>query len=135
MPRRMTDPAQALRDFRPSKEYFIGIDSDGCVFDSMEIKHKECFTPMFIKHFNLQAVSKYAREVWEFVNLYSKTRAGRKRMLFARRRIASSSQNARRKGISRIQRIGTSTIASSASGQNSTKRINHNKMTAIPIMR
>src|SRR5215213_3794873 len=70
----MTDPAHALRDFRPSKEFFIGIDSDGCVFDSMEIKHKECFTPMFIKHFGLQAVSKYAREVWEFVNLYSKTR-------------------------------------------------------------
>jgi phosphoglycolate phosphatase-like HAD superfamily hydrolase len=70
----MSDPAQLLRDFRPSKEFFIGIDSDGCIFDSMEIKHKECFTPMFIKHFDLQAVSKYAREVWEFVNLYSKTR-------------------------------------------------------------
>jgi phosphoglycolate phosphatase-like HAD superfamily hydrolase len=40
----------------------------------MEIKHKECFTPMFIKHFHLQAVSKYARECWDFVNLYSKTR-------------------------------------------------------------
>ena len=70
----MSDPAQILRDFKPSKEFFIGIDSDGCVFDSMEIKHKECFAPMFIKHFGLQAVSKYAREVWEFVNLYSKTR-------------------------------------------------------------
>jgi phosphoglycolate phosphatase-like HAD superfamily hydrolase len=70
----MSDPAQVLRDFKPSKEFFIGIDSDGCIFDSMEIKHKECFAPMFIKHFNLQPVSKYAREVWEFVNLYSKTR-------------------------------------------------------------
>ena len=70
----MSDPAQVLRDFKPSKEFFVGIDSDGCIFDSMEIKHKECFTPMFIKHFELQAVSKYAREVWEFVNLYSKTR-------------------------------------------------------------
>ena len=70
----MSDPAQALRDFKPTKEFFIGIDSDGCIFDSMEIKHKECFTPMFIKHFRLQAVSKYAREVWDFVNLYSKTR-------------------------------------------------------------
>ena len=40
----------------------------------MEIKHKECFAPMFVKHHNLQAVSKYAREVWDFVNLYSKTR-------------------------------------------------------------
>jgi phosphoglycolate phosphatase-like HAD superfamily hydrolase len=70
----MSDPAQVLRDFKPTKEFFVGIDSDGCIFDSMEIKHKECFAPMFIKHFALQAVSKYAREVWEFVNLYSKTR-------------------------------------------------------------
>ncbi len=70
----MTDPAQVLKDFKPTKEFFVGIDSDGCIFDSMEIKHKECFTPMFIKHFGLQPVSKYAREVWDFVNLYSKTR-------------------------------------------------------------
>jgi len=70
----MSDPAQVLRDFRPAKEFFVGIDSDGCIFDSMEIKQKECFAPMYIKHFELQAVSKYAREVWEFVNLYSKTR-------------------------------------------------------------
>ena len=70
----MNDPARVLRDFKPSREFFIGIDSDGCIFDSMEIKHKECFTPLYIKHFHLQAVSKYAREVWDFVNLYSKTR-------------------------------------------------------------
>src|SRR5260221_11852108 len=68
------DPAQRLRDFKPAKDFFVGIDSDGCVFDSMEIKHKECFAPMFIKHFRLQASSKYARETWEFVNLYSKSR-------------------------------------------------------------
>src|ERR1700761_7835631 len=65
---------EAWRDFKPEKKFFIGIDSDGCVFDSMEVKHKECFAPMFIKHFKLQPVSKYAREIWEFVNLYSKTR-------------------------------------------------------------
>src|ERR1700744_3312615 len=68
------DASQALRDFKPAKKFFVGIDSDGCVFDSMEIKHKECFTPMFVKHFRLQAVSKYAREAWDFVNLYSKSR-------------------------------------------------------------
>ena len=66
--------AQSLKNFKPNKEFFVGIDSDGCVFDSMEIKHKECFGPMFIKYFQLQAASKYAREVWEFVNLYSRTR-------------------------------------------------------------
>jgi len=68
------DPQKILKDFKPSKEFFIGIDSDGCVFDSMEIKHKECFCPNFIKYFELQKISKYAREAWDFVNLYSKTR-------------------------------------------------------------
>ena len=69
----MSDP-QILKDLKPTKEFFIGIDSDGCVFDTMELKHKECFAPMFIKHFRLQTASKYAREVWDFVNLYSKSR-------------------------------------------------------------
>ena len=40
----------------------------------MEPKHKECFCPAFINHFNLQSVSKYAREAWDFVNLYSQDR-------------------------------------------------------------
>ena len=57
-----------------ARDFFIGIDSDGCVFDTMEIKQKECFCPAFIKHFGLQAASKYARQVWEFVNLYSRDR-------------------------------------------------------------
>lgn len=70
----MSNPADKLRNLTPKNNFFIGIDSDGCVFDSMEIKHKECFCPAFINHFNLQAVSKYARETWEFVNLYSRTR-------------------------------------------------------------
>ena len=60
--------------FTQTKDFFVGIDSDGCVFDTMEIKHKECFCPAFINHMELQSVSKYARQVWEFVNLYSKTR-------------------------------------------------------------
>jgi phosphoglycolate phosphatase-like HAD superfamily hydrolase len=70
----MTHSRQALIDLKPTKEFFIGIDSDGSVFDTMETKHKECFIPMLIKHLNLQAVSKYARETWDFVSLYSKTR-------------------------------------------------------------
>ena len=65
---------QDLKNLTPQKEFFIGIDSDGCVFDSMEPKHKECFCPAFINNFNLQSVSKYAREVWDFVNLYSQSR-------------------------------------------------------------
>lgn len=66
--------ANPLAELKPQHEFFVGIDSDGCAFDSMEIKHKECFCPNIIKHWNLQAVSKYAREAVEFVNLYSKWR-------------------------------------------------------------
>ncbi|MBD3316896.1 MAG: HAD hydrolase-like protein [Chitinivibrionales bacterium] len=66
--------ARQLDELKPHNEFFIGVDSDGCAFDTMEIKHKECFCPQYIGHFGLQAVSKYARETWEFVNLYSKTR-------------------------------------------------------------
>ena len=61
-------------DYRPQHDFLIGIDSDGCAFDTMELKHKECFIPNTIKFWNLQGVSKYAREACEFVNLYSKSR-------------------------------------------------------------
>lgn len=70
----MTSPKEILKALVPHKEFFIGIDSDGCAFDTMEIKQKECFCPNFIRYFSLQSVSKYARETWEFVNLYSKSR-------------------------------------------------------------
>src|SRR4051794_9399533 len=63
-----------LGRFTRRHDFLIGIDSDGCAFDTMEIKHKECFIPNFVKHMGLQSVSKYAREACEFVNLYSKWR-------------------------------------------------------------
>jgi phosphoglycolate phosphatase-like HAD superfamily hydrolase len=65
------EAARPLAELEPRHEFFIGIDSDGCAFDTMEIKHKECFIPNIIKHWGLQPVSKYAREAAEFVNLYS----------------------------------------------------------------
>jgi phosphoglycolate phosphatase-like HAD superfamily hydrolase len=61
-------------EFSPKHDFLVAIDSDGCVFDTMELKHKECFIPNLINYFNLQAISKYARQVAEFVNLYSKSR-------------------------------------------------------------
>lgn len=63
-----------LEEFKPEHDFFVGIDSDGCAFDTMEIKHKECFIPNIIKYWDLQPISKYAREAAEFVNLYSKWR-------------------------------------------------------------
>ena len=68
------DHRSPLREFLQSHDFFIGIDSDGCAFDTMEVKHKECFIPNIIKYYGLAAISKYARETAEFVNLYSKHR-------------------------------------------------------------
>ena len=63
-----------LKDFKKSKDYLVCIDSDGCVFDNMELKHKECFCPATVNVWNLQGVSRYVREAADFVNLYSETR-------------------------------------------------------------
>lgn len=68
------EAARPLAELKPRHAFFVGIDSDGCAFDTMEIKHKECFIPNIIKYWELQPVSKYAREAAEFVNLYSKWR-------------------------------------------------------------
>lgn len=61
-------------EITPRHSFLVGIDSDGCAFDTMEVKHKECFIPNTINCYDLQGVSKFAREAAEFVNLYSKSR-------------------------------------------------------------
>lgn len=67
-----------LSNYKPSHKYMICIDSDGCAFDTMELKHKECFCPATIQVWGLQPISKYVRAAWEYSNLYSKDR-GRSR--------------------------------------------------------
>src|SRR3990172_7506346 len=61
-------------EIKKQNVFLVGIDSDGCAFDTMEVKHKECFIPNIVQHYGLAGVSKYAREAAEFVNLYSKSR-------------------------------------------------------------
>jgi hypothetical protein len=68
------EAAQPLVDFVPTHRFFVGIDSDGCAMDAMDIKHQECFTPCYIKHWDLQPVSTLARQTALFVNLGSVTR-------------------------------------------------------------
>jgi phosphoglycolate phosphatase-like HAD superfamily hydrolase len=65
------EPPAAPIEFVKSCDFFVGIDSDGCAFDTMEVKHKECFIPNIIKSYGIAAISKFVREVAEFVNLYS----------------------------------------------------------------
>ncbi len=63
-----------LSNLKQTKSTFVGIDSDGCVFDTMEVKQKDCFHPLILSQWNLKPIEKYVRESAEFVNLYSKTR-------------------------------------------------------------
>ncbi|UCH09917.1 MAG: HAD hydrolase-like protein [Fidelibacterota bacterium] len=70
----MHDPQAELTHLEPEHEFLIAIDSDGCAFDTMEIKHKECFIPNIIRCWDLHPVAKYVREAAEFVNLYSRWR-------------------------------------------------------------
>jgi phosphoglycolate phosphatase-like HAD superfamily hydrolase len=60
-----------LIDFKPKFSTFVGIDSDGCVFDTMEIKQKQCFHGLIVSQWKLESIEKYMRESAEFVNLYS----------------------------------------------------------------
>lgn len=68
------DRVAQLKNLPKRHDFLICLDSDGCVFDTMELKHQQCFCPAFIEHFGLQAVSPSVREVWLFVNLYSQHR-------------------------------------------------------------
>jgi phosphoglycolate phosphatase-like HAD superfamily hydrolase len=74
----MTDRHAYTRDslaaLSPRHSSFVGVDSDGCVFDTMEIKQKKCFHPLIVSHWKLEPLEKYVREAAEFVNLYSKWR-------------------------------------------------------------
>lgn len=67
---------EILKRLVPRHTHFIGVDSDGCVFDTMEAKQKKCFHPLIISHWHLEPIARQAREAAEFVNLYSKWRGG-----------------------------------------------------------
>jgi len=58
----------------PEKDWLVAVDSDGCVFDTMGIKQRECFCPWMIKYFNLQPVAEAVRQSKEFTDLFSRTR-------------------------------------------------------------
>lgn len=60
-----------LINFLPRFETFAGIDSDGCVFDTMEIKQKDFFHPHIIRNWGLEAIETEVRAAAEFTYLYS----------------------------------------------------------------
>lgn len=60
-----------LEQFVPRHDTFVGIDSDGCVFDTMEAKQTLCIHTQIIGHWHLERIETLVRETAEFVNLHS----------------------------------------------------------------
>ncbi len=65
---------ERLRKLPRKKEFLIAIDSDGCVFDSMNPKQIVVFHAKIMEFHQLWGIESYLREVAEFVNLFSRTR-------------------------------------------------------------
>ena len=63
-----------LTDMPRRHSHLLCVDSDGCAFDTMALKQKECFYPALEEAWNLQAVSRYALETMLFVSLFSTSR-------------------------------------------------------------
>ena len=63
-----------LQQHRPQKDYFVGLDSDGTIFNSMELKHKDCFLVALIRVFELAPITHEVHLVWNYVNIFSNTR-------------------------------------------------------------
>jgi len=63
-----------LQQHRPQKDYFVGLDSDGTIFNSMELKHKDCFLGALIRVFELAPITHEVHLVWNYVNIFSNTR-------------------------------------------------------------
>ncbi len=63
-----------LKNFPRRRKFLIAIDSDGCVFDSMNTKQIVVFHPKIMEFHQLWGIESYLREVAEFVNLFSRMR-------------------------------------------------------------
>jgi phosphoglycolate phosphatase-like HAD superfamily hydrolase len=63
-----------IEEFNKGKKFLVCVDSDGCAMDTMEVKHRECFGPKAVEVWQLQDIETKFLEIWNDVNLYSKTR-------------------------------------------------------------
>ena len=55
-------------------DYLVCVDSDGCVMDTMNCKHFNCFGPCMVAEWGLEAWKEPILERWNVINLFSMTR-------------------------------------------------------------
>lgn len=65
------EPEQQLKTFQKTKDFFIAIDTDGCITDNMNGKQMLIFHPHFMEFYQLWGIESYFREVAEYYNLFS----------------------------------------------------------------
>lgn len=65
---------RALKEFEKAKDYLICVDSDGCVLDTMDVKHMRCFAPCLVHEWELNEYRDDIIRLWRKVNLLSYTR-------------------------------------------------------------
>ena len=55
-------------------DYLVCVDSDGCVMDTMNCKHFNCFGPCMVTEWGLEEWKEPILERWNVINLFSMTR-------------------------------------------------------------
>ena len=63
-----------VKEFRKTREFLIGIDSDGCVMNTMDVKHMRCFGPCLVYEWDLGEYRDEIIRLWRKVNLLSVSR-------------------------------------------------------------
>jgi len=65
---------EEIAAFKPQKNFFAGIDSDGTAFDSMNIKHIKSMCPAAVEIWDFGEFRSQFEKIWSRLNLYSKKR-------------------------------------------------------------
>lgn len=66
--------ANRLTDFTKKREFLVCMDSDGCVMDTVRIKHVTVMCPELIRVFALDDCAELISRLWEEINLNAITR-------------------------------------------------------------
>lgn len=66
--------ASVLTEFTRKREFLVCMDSDGCVMDTVRIKHCNVFCPELIRVFALEEHADFITDTWEEINLRGITR-------------------------------------------------------------
>lgn len=65
---------EELSTFEKTKDFLICIDSDGCVMDTMDVKHMRCFGPCLVHEWNLNEYKDEIVRLWRKMNLFGAER-------------------------------------------------------------